>query len=346
MKTITFLVLCSVILMSCQKSNISSNELSNANNEICVKVTKVSANKTGIELKYSGLIHPEKDVPISFQLPATIEKVMVEEGDLVKKGTHLAQLDKTTFESAYKAALAIQEQAKDAYYRLKKVYDNGSLPEIKWEEVKSKLEQANSAAQIARQNLDNCTLIAPFNGIIGLRNIEEGANAIPGLTAFQLIDIQMVNAKIAIPENEINKIEKGQTAWVYVPALNAKGINGTVDKVSILANKISKTYDVNIIIDNKNCEIKPGMVCNVSLSLPSDKTPIMLPLQSVMQDESGINYVYVIDPSSKKAIRKTITTSGIINNRIGIASGVENDDLIVIDGQHKLNNNTSVRIIN
>ena len=345
MKKLVFTLIIGLTLFSCNYSD-TSKQSSTQQNAICVKVLNVNNENVGITLNYFGIIEPGKNIPLSFQFPGIVDKVYVNEGDFVNKGQILAQLDKTSVQSSYNAALAAQQQTQDAYNRLKTVYDNGSLPEIKWEEIKSKLEQANSAAKIARQNLDHCTITAPISGIIGNRNIEEGATATPGITVLSVFSIQSVYARVSVPEDEINRIKKGQNVQIDIPALNNVSVNGKVERVSLIANTISKTYEVKIIVGNLETEIKPGMVCNVDIPINSSDHTILLPLQSVLKDENGKTYVYVVDNSSKTSKRRYIQISGLINNEIGVTSGLTANDIIVTDGQHKLSDNTPIQILN
>ena len=345
MKKIAITLVICLALFSCKHSETGNQSLSQQKT-VCVKVINVSQQGVGITLNYSGIIEPEKNVPLSFQLPGIVEKVYVNEGDFVNKGQILAQLDKTSTQSSYNAAAAIQQQAQDAYNRLKTVYDNGSLPEIKWEEVQSKLEQANSAAKIARQNLDHCTITAPISGIIGNRNIEEGATATPGIKVFNVFSIQSVYARISVPEDEINHIKKGQNAQITIPALNNQEASGRIERVSLIANPVSKTYEVKMLVNNQNEEIKPGMVCNVNMDIADENPAILLPFQSVLKDENEKTYVYVIDNTSNTAKRRYIQISGLINNKIGVTSGLVANDMIVSEGQQKLADNTSVQILN
>lgn len=81
---------------------------------------------------------------------------------------------------------------------MKTLYENKSLPEIKWVEVQSKLQQAQSMESIARKNLEDASLYAPFDGVIGKRNVEAGENVQPGKPVFTLLDVGTVNIKIAV----------------------------------------------------------------------------------------------------------------------------------------------------
>lgn len=343
MKKYIYLIIASVIMLSCAEKKASPDTTEKPGKGILVKVSEIKSRGVDFTLNYSGTAEPTLTVPLSFQLPGTVEKIYVDEGDLVKKGQLLAEIDKSSYQSSYNAALAMQQQAKDAYNRFEKVHRNGSLPEIQWEEVKSKLEQANSAAKIAKKNLENCSITSPENGIIGRRAIETGANATPGVPVFDVISIADIYVRISVPENEINKIRKGQVAQVTFPALGEKVFEAVTEKVGVEANRVSRTYEVKLRIKNTNREIKPGMACNIELPLGEAPGMLLVPVKAVMKDEGGANYVFLADKQAQKAKRVNVQTNGIINNQLAVLSGVNPGDLLVVEGQHKLSDGMEIR---
>ncbi|MEI7983494.1 MAG: efflux RND transporter periplasmic adaptor subunit, partial [Bacteroidota bacterium] len=177
-----------------------------------VKVTTVivKQEKVVTALRYSGTIEAYQSIPLNFQTTGTVQEVLVDAGDIVHKGELIATIDPTDARNMYEITLSQYQQAKDAYDRLKSVHDKGSLPEIKWVEMESKLEQAQSSLNLAKNNLGKCNLHAPVNGMVGSRNIEPGMSSISIASApLELVDIRQVYVKISVPENEVARIVKG-----------------------------------------------------------------------------------------------------------------------------------------
>lgn len=314
---------------------------SNLPQKEAVEVRVIAAQKEEIaqELVYSGLIEPKDDVPLSFSVPGTIVSVKVEEGTPVKKGELLAKLDNTSYQNAYESALATLQQARDAYNRLKKVHEQGSLPDMDWEEVKAKLAQAEAAAAIAKRNLANTEIRAPFSGVIGARNIEPGSHATPGLTALRLITFGQVYARVSVPEDEITKIKKSQKAIVNVPAINER-LEGKVEQVGVIANTISKTFEVKVLLQNSEDTMRPGMVCDVIIPLETGETAMLLPLKAVMKDVNETHYVFVLN--GDRVEQRSVEIDGIVNNKLRIVAGIEEGEEVVTEGQMKLSEHSKV----
>ena len=330
------------LVFSCQ-TKIKEQKLEDKTiSTVKVAVEKVTTSKSSSQLNYSGNVIPKITTPLSFLLPGTVITVKVDEGDWVTKGQVLAQLNTTSYKSAYRGTLATLKQAQDAYNRLKAVRDKGSLPEIRWQDVTAKLAQAKSANQIALQNLENSILKAPSNGYIGMRNVEIGETSVPGVPVFNLINIHEVYVKVAVPENEINKIKKEQTASVSIPALGSQIFTGKIEKIGVVANSISKTYDVKINLQNQQKIIKPGMACDIVIHTNTTHNITAIPHQSVSKDNNGQYYVYIVNPKSKIAFKKQVKLGAFTNNKIEILSGINVGDIVVTEGMQKLSNNTKV----
>ena len=338
------LLLCCTLLSSCTNSKSGTSQSSRElTHEMTVKLCEVKAASDTLNLDYNGLIEPIICVPLSFHVPGTLSRMDVDEGDRVRKGQILGEIDKKSYQSAFNAAIATQRQAQDAYNRMKKVYDNGSLPEIKWEDVKSKLDQANSYAQIAEKNLEDCIIKSPIDGTVSDRSIEVGASVTPNVTCLQVFSTDGLYAKISVPGYEINRIRRGQKATVTIPGLNEMVYDCEADKIAAFADAISKTFEVKLKMHTTGSELKPGMICNVKIPLMPESALILVPIQAVMKDAHGDNYVFLVDRQRKIAKRQIVKTAGIVNNMLCISAGLHAGDWFVVDGQHKLANNDRVK---
>lgn len=335
MKKVLALLVLITVFMAC-KNQENQNNVQQARQIVKVKVAKAEAVNQPKILKYSGLVEAFQTIPITFQTTGIVEKVLVDEGDFVKEGQLLATVETGSLTSAFEGALAKYEQALDARSRLQMVYDNGSLPEVKWVEINSQVAQAKSVLEVSEKNLKNCELRAPADGVVGERNIEPGMSAIQIEAPIKLVKLQKVMVKISVPENEINKLEKGQQASVTVSALGNKMYSGTIARVGVAANRLSRTYDVKIEVVNPALALKPGMVCDVNISFPSAETALLIPLSSVDRDENQRSFVYVVDQKTNRATKKFLQIDGMANDMLSVSSGIEAGEMIVIQGNQKL----------
>lgn len=313
---------------------------------IAVAVTEAKSELVAINLKYSGTVEPSQAIPLTFQTTGKVEKVLVDIGDNVKKGQLLATIDKTDLQNIYDIARTKYDQAKDAYDRLKSVHDQGSMPDIKWVEMETNLEQAKLSLELSKNNLDKCNLRAPVNGIVGSRNIEPGMSSVAILPApIELVDINTVFVKISVPENEIGRIKKRDKASFIVAALNNRPFQGEVIKVSPIADPLSRTYEAKIIVNNPDHDLKPGMVCDVTLNLKSDKELVLIPYQSASMDKDGHVFVFVVN-TKQKIVKKQIIQPGNYQGGefLEVVSGLTPGQIIVSGGKEKLSDNSLISL--
>lgn len=308
-----------------------------------VKVTSLIRNSYSPNI-YSGTVEEETGTSLSFEVSGTIEEMPVRVGQYVKAGQLIATVNPATLQNVYNAAEATLAQAKDAYGRMKQLHERGSIPEIQWVEVQSKLSQAESSERIAKKNLQDCRLTAPFSGVIIAKEMELGQSAMPGKLVVKLGKIEEVKVCIPIPESELDAIRLGSTAEIEVPALNSAVFTGTVTEKGIAANPVSHTYEVKIRVRNSDNKLMPGMVAKVTLERAGTSPDVMvLPGRCIGIDERNRNFVWTVNGS--KARRKYVQCGKPLDEGMEILSGLAPTDSVIIEGQQKVSENMSVEVI-
>jgi len=323
------------VLAICALSACSEKKVTEKQEKIIpVKVMEITTSQEVGTKNYVGTVEESVAVSLAFQSMGTVEQVYVSEGERVNKGQLLAALNTTSAENSYQMMLAKQQQAQDAYDRLVKVHENGSLPEIKFVEVETGLQQAKSMTAVAKKNLDDCKIYAPRDGVIESRNIEVGNSVMPGMAAFKLISVDKVNVKISVPENEIGKISIGKQAKVIVPALDNAEFFGKVETKGVSANALSYTYEAKIEVNNPQRRLMPGMVCKVFLMEDAKTAEIVVPNRTIQIATDGKHYVWIADGNIAK--HQLVKTGGLTDHGIVILEGVSAGDQLIVEGFQKI----------
>ena len=281
---------------------------------------------------YPGYLEEGQSVEMAFKYGGTLQQLNVKEGSCVKKGQTLACISSPQMESTQRSAQATLEQAQDAYDRLKKVHDNGSLPEIKWREMVADLEKAQSALDLANAMLADNYIKAPFDGIVASLNAEVGENIAPLKPVMRLINTKGMAVKITVPENEIAKIQLGDTAEVVIPALNDMRLNGKVVEKGMTASLLTHSYPVKVLIEQPDKELTPGMIGKVVLKADVSKG-IIVPANAVLINQNG-KFVWVEEDG--RATRRPIILSGYSGNGIIVSEGLKTGDLLIVEGYQKV----------
>ena len=289
---------------------------------------------------YVGTIEEETSAALSFPVAGTLARTYADEGQRVQQGQLLAELDPTSARQTFDAAQAALDQAKDACARLKQLYDAESLPEIKWVEAQTRLRQAEAAFGIAKKNLEDCSLYAPFSGVVGQRRISAGETALPGVPVLTLLEVGRVKVRFSVPEQEIARLGADSRIGVGVAALGDRVFPaGKIEKGAV-ANPAAHTYDVRATLDNAAGELLPGMVCRVTVSPAESAEEIAVPLRAVQQAGDGSRFVWTVRGDS--AVRTAVTTGRLVNDGIVLTGGIAAGDRVVVDGMQKIGEGSKV----
>lgn len=307
-----------------------------------VELMQITTGQEVSRKRFSGTVEEESGTALSFPVAGTVKAVCVALGQRVAKGELVAILDQASMKSSYNIAKASLDQAEDVYRRMKVLYDKGSLPEMQWVEVQSKLQQARSLEEIAEKNLRDCRLYAPFNGVIAEKLADVGQNVVPGVPVVRLVTANLLKVKISVPETEIADILLTQKAEVMVPALGNRKFSGVVVEKGIVAHPLSRSYDVKIRIDEPEAKLMPGMVTEVILTdgTPSSSELCVIPANIVQLDEDNRSFVWI--EKAGKARKCVITCGDFTANGIVVTSGLKSGDRIIVEGQHKVCEGTSL----
>jgi RND family efflux transporter MFP subunit len=334
-------IACTALIMS---GCTNRKETEHREKIIPVKVMDVSASTSANVRNYVGTIEESQAISLSFSNMGTVEQVLVTKGQKVRKGQLLAALNSTTAQNALDLAQAQLNQAQDAYDRLSKAHAGGSVSDIKFKEMESGLQQAKASVAISRKSLDDCKLYAPRDGIIAQRDIEAGANVMPGVSSFKLVTIDRVTANFPVPENEIGSTSIGQIAIVEVAALNGEKFEGKIEMKSVSANSISHAYEVKAGIDNGHAKLLPGMVCKISIVQDGAEAEIVIPNKVIQLASDGRKFVWITE--NALARRRFVTTGTLRDSGIAVSEGLHTGDRLIVEGYWKVSEGTKISITN
>ncbi|MCG8580279.1 MAG: efflux RND transporter periplasmic adaptor subunit [Bacteroidales bacterium] len=340
-KTVALAIITSgLILYSCSSK---SSKTEQNKHDIYVKTYTLNTEEGKANKNFVGVVQEDIAAAISFPLAGNIAKLNVSEGQYIQKGQILTQLNPYSLENAHKATLATLMQAEDAMKRVQMLYDKQSLPEIQYIEMLSNLEQAKAAEAIARKNLKDSKLYAPFSGMIGRISIEMGENVLPNQTVLTLLKIDKVAVKISVPEKEVNRIQLGQQASIKVSAANEQTFTGEVFEKGIVADPISHTYPLRIRVANPNDILLPGMVSDVTITDTQSTQILTIPNRCVLRDGAGNFFVWKV--INKQAHKQIIQTGSQRTGGVEVTKGLLPGDEVITDGYQKVSNGLNVVVL-
>ena len=292
---------------------------------------------------YVGIVEECEATAVSFTGMGIVKRVLVSEGQAVSRGQLLAEMDDTQARSLLSGAEAQMTQANDALQRYGLLHENGSLPEVQWVEIQSKVAQAKSQLEIARKNLADCRLTAPVSGVIGHKQIGAGETALPSQAVVNILDISQVKVKVSVPEAEVGSLGGNTSSIIKVQAIGRSYEGGRIEK-GVAADALTHTYDVRITVGNGDRKLLPGMVADVQFAAAPSKLAgpeLTAPVAAVQKRANGELFVWTVAADST-AHRTTVTTGTTQGNRIILTGGISEGQRIVTEGYQKLSEGTKV----
>ena len=327
-----------VVLCSCGEKKGAASEQT-----VRVKVQEIHAEAVNGEQGFSGTIEEASGASLSFAGSGTIRRIYVSEGQTVRQGQLIAELDPTTMQNAYTIAKTSLDQAQDTYNRMKELHDAGSLPEMQWIQIENQLKSARASEAMARKSLHDTKLYAPFSGFIASKDAEMGQNAGPGMPVVKLVSIGSVKVKISVPEDDVQRIKKGSSMKIVVPALDNREFSGVVTERGVSADPRSRTYEVKATIMNHDGQLLPGMICQAFTNYMQDATGVFIPANLVQLDSDNKTFVWVVNGG--KAVKREIIISNETAQGAQVSGGLSSGDKLIVSGQQKVSNGMKVEIV-
>jgi RND family efflux transporter MFP subunit len=340
MKKVHFMMAAGALMALC---SCGEKKQAAAEQTVRVKVQQIQAEAVNGEQGFSGTIEEQSGASLSFATSGTIKRIYINEGQTVGAGQLIAELDPTTMQNAYTISKTALEQAQDTYNRMKELHDDGSLPEMQWIAVENQLKTAVASEAMAKKTLTDTKLYAPFSGYIAEKNAEVGQIAAPGMSVVKLVSIGSVKVKISVPEDDVQRIKKGSSMKIIVPALGNRQFSGNVTERGVSADPRSRTYEVKATINNHEGQLLPGMICQAFTNYMQGTTGVFIPANLVQLDSDNKTFVWVVNGG--KAVKRQIFISNETAQGAQVSGGLSDGDQIIVAGQQKVSNGMSVEIV-
>lgn len=311
---------------------------------IPVKAEKVQLQEEPEYLQFSGNILPYKTVKFGFMVAGKVKAVHVVEGEYVKEGKLIAEIDPTDYNLALDAAQAQFHDASKEYERLKKLYDKGSLTPADFDKITTMYKEAKADYEYKLKQVKDTRCYAPDDGYIAVEGIEPGEILPQGYPVFGLVHTEKVFAEASVPESEIDLIKMGTEIKVNIPALNDTIYKGKISRIGQVADPYARAFPVKATVQNPGFILKPGMIATIKIPTGKQEKSVTIAANSVVIDANGQTYVYVIN--NDLVSKKHILTAGINKDEVIVERGLKGGDMIVTEGRNKLYEGAKVKILN
>lgn len=335
-----FLLLVVVSFFSCHGPAEDTTE--ETLNRIRVRTMDYAKQDFALTRRFSGEVKPQKQVNLSFNIPGKIERLYFDEGDSVKKGQLLAQLEQQDYKTVRDQSQAQWEKAKRDFERSQRLWKEGSIQEKIVQDAETGFKTSQAVLEAADLNLEHCLMFAPFSGHVAFRFTEEREMAAPGQVVFTLMNLSRVIVELGVSERSVGRLKEGQTANIVVQSLEEERFEGLVSHVAVSAFPDSRLFKVEIEINNPNLKLKPGMTASVGVIIDTIPDAFVFPIDvSVLR--KGERVIFLLD--GEKAAMFVLKDYLISGENLIIRDSLPAAGQIIIDGQDVLFDGMLVTVI-
>lgn len=323
-----------------------------------VKVFKVGRFNYEDTLNTLGTIKGAVEFKLSFEVPGVISSINYREGERYEEGALLVSLRQDDILLRLKRAQAEMNKAEAESSIAKrkvddqqKLFDIGAIPQSTLDNSKLELDKTNYELEGARLEvkanevmLEKSNLYAPSKGMIGELMIEEGEAVSPNTLLGTHVMTEYVFAEFGVVERDMNKIQLGQKARVFVDAYPDKTFEGVVENIAPVVAGKSRTATVRVRLENPDDLLFPGMFTRVRILLYSKKNTLAIPTDCI-QGEPGQQFVYAANPKDNAAEKRAITVGYTRPDYTQIDSGIAEGELVITSGLEQLEDKKKIRIL-
>lgn len=299
---------------------------------VLVEVEPVKVQNFEENLVVVGSLRANESVVLRPEIEGKVSEILFISGTHVDKGAKLVKLEDSILKAQLKEAQAQANLSKLDYERAKYLFEKKIGPLKEMQKAFAAYQAHKASLDAAREKLRKALVTAPFEGLIGLKDISVGAYLKPGDDLVVLEDVDPIKVDFNIGEVYLKTIKKGMPVKVKIDGFN-KVYQGVIEAIDARVDTLNHSIRVRASVDNPSKNLRAGLFASVTLRLKADDSAIMIP-ESAIEQRKGEQVVYrVIDG---KAVETPVTIGGRKDGMVMIEDGLFSYDIVVTAGASKL----------
>lgn len=301
-------------------------------------------------LELQGAVNTRQNVLLYPEVPGILERVLVKEGNKVKKGQLLAVIKDGGMSQQLQQLESQAALSQTVFERQERLWAQKIGSEIEFLQAKTNYTSQKNAVEQLKNQLEKTNITAPFDGTIDVVYKEEGTVVAPGQGAevFRILNLDNMYVEAEVPENYVSSITKGKKVQVHFPILG-KTITSSVRQVGNFINPNNRSFKVEIDVPNPKKDIKPNLTVQLKINDYQNKNAVLLPQSIISENAQGEQYIYVVvdkqnngEATAQKVLIETGKTQGdIIEVLAPLSSQVE----YIQEGARTVHNGQKVKIV-
>jgi len=307
---------------------------------IAVDARPVGVTSVRREIEAVGSLRSNESVILRMEIAGRIAEILFDEGQRVRKGMPLIRLDAAVARAQVEQAKASLILSRANHDRAVELYRRGAGTERARDEAIAKLQADEAALALSQAMLGKAMLVAPFDGIVGLRRVSVGDYVNPGQDLVNIEDIESLKVDFRVPEIYTLQIRVGQEVAVRLDAVPGQIFNGKVYAVDPAYDPNGRAIILRASLPNRDGLLRSGMFARVALLIDEREDAIVVP-ESALVPVGQDHFVFRVVEG--KALLTKVSIGQRRKGQVEIVDGLEKDSVVVVEGALKLRDGAAVR---
>ncbi|MDH5603924.1 MAG: efflux RND transporter periplasmic adaptor subunit [Cyclobacteriaceae bacterium] len=294
-------------------------------------------------IETQGVAVTDQNITLTAKTAGSIEAVKVREGDRVKKGQVLLQLDNQIIVNSINEVKSSLTFATEMYDKQKGLWDQKIGSEVQYLSAKNNKEALENKLATLREQLQLTIVTSPINGTVDFVNVRRGEMAAPGIPLLRVVDLSNFEIKAAVSENYASQVKNGTPVKLLFPDLKSE-MEAEINYTGRVIDPVNRTFDIIIRLEKPVIEIKPNMIVVVQIIDFRQEEAIVIPVNTI-QHSSEEEYVYVAEEGDKGVIarKREVTVTTHYNGRALIGNGLKEGDRLITFGYQDLTEGQAIQ---
>lgn len=280
-----------------------------------------------------GLLDADEKIGVNADVNGRIRKLNIQEGDYVRKGDPVAELDMDQLSKQRDELLTGYELAREVYERQKRLWDQNIGSEMQYLQAKNEMERIEKSLETLEYQQSKGNITAPVDGVVDEVFIREGEIAMPGSPIASILDVRQLKVVADVPENHLGTVAKGDKVDIHFPSIQLD-VKGRVILIGSKIDQANRTFKVEIRVPRASPNLKPNLLAEISINDEKIEDVITVPINLVQQEINGREFLMVVDRRDGQPIaKKTYISRGPSNQKkVVITSGLSVGDELIDQG--------------
>lgn len=308
-----------------------------------VEVAEVTTATFADTIRAIGTARANEQVTVSAQVSEVIGRISFESGDRVEAGQILVEQAGGEEFAALNEARATEREARQEQERFRDLAERGIAPTQRVQETQAALDRAEARVRAVEARLANRIIRAPFDGVVGLRNVSVGELVGPGDVIATLDDISRIKLDFTVPERFLSVLSPGLDIVAHSDAFPNERFEGVITNVNSRIDPVTRAVTVRAEIDNEDGRLLPGMLLTVEVRRDVRERPA-IPETAVMRRNEQA-FVYVVPEGDNPVLESRNVELGVRSGAmIEVISGLRPGERVVSEGTHRVRPGDAVEV--